>query len=341
MWRNLLWGACIISILSALGGCKPSERIEVLSGSTMGSTYTIKYVSNSTTPAVDTVGVVVQEILDEIDRQMSTWRHDSDLSRFNQLAAGSCRKMPSHVLNLIAYANELSLSTDGKFDITIGTLMQLWGFGSGSTGQYVPNAEDIARVKADIGYQYLRIEGDSLCKEKQLQLDLNSIAAGFTVDLVAQRFEQLGIKSYLVEITGELIAKGKKPDGSPWRIAIEQPVDGLRVAQKILEIDGWGVNTSGDYRNYFEEDGVRFSHTLNAKTCAPITHKLASVTVIDRSAKVADALGTVLLILGLDEGMQYSQEHDIAALFIVREGDGFVSHSSPKFIELFAQGDEL
>lgn len=341
MLRNLLWGACIASISLALSGCQPAERVEVLSGPTMGSTYTIKYVANSGTPAADAAGVAVQAVLDEVDRQMSTYRLDSDLSKFNQLPAGSCALMPDPVVELVSYANELSALSDGQFDITIQPLLNVWGFGPNSRGKRIPTAEEIQAAKQQMGYQYLSINGNELCKSRDLKLDLNSIAAGYTVDRLAQRFEALGIHSYLIEVTGELIAKGKKPDGSPWRIAIEQPVDtGERVAQRILAIDGWGVNTSGDYRNYFEEDGVRFSHTLNPKLGAPISHNVAAVTVIDRSAMVADAVGTVLLVLGLDEGMEYAKQHQVAALFVVREGDKFVTYSSPKFNESFPEGDE-
>lgn len=340
MLRNLLWGASLVSVISMLGGCQPSGRVEVLQGTTMGSTYTIKYVSNSTTPAVDTAGVAVNEILDEVDRQMSTWRADSDLSRFNHLPADSCMAMPKPVLELVGYAQQLAAQTGGQFDISVTPLLKVWGFGPNSRGKTVPSTEQIEQARQHMGYQYLQIEDNQLCKQRELQLDLNSIAAGYTVDRIARRFEQLGIESYLIEVTGELIAKGKKPDGSPWRIAIEQPNDRAQVAQRILEIDGWGVNTSGDYRNYFEEDGVRFSHTLNAKTGAPISHRVAAVTVIDRSAMVADALGTVLLILGLEEGMQYSVEHDVAAMFIVRDGDSFVAHNSPRFEQIFPEGDK-
>ncbi|MDM7858626.1 FAD:protein FMN transferase [Thiopseudomonas acetoxidans] len=340
MLRNLLWGASLASISIALSGCQPAERVEVLTGPTMGSTYTIKYVSNSGTPAADAAGVAVQAILDEVDRQMSTYRLDSDLSKFNQLPAGSCAVMPRPVLELISYTNELSELSDGQFDITIEPLLNAWGFGPNSRGKRIPTEEEINEAKHGMGYQYLSIKGNELCKERDLKLDLNSIAAGYTVDRIGKRFEELGISSYLIEVTGEIIAKGKKHDGSPWRIAIEQPVDnGERVVQRILELDGWGVNTSGDYRNYFEEDGIRFSHTLNPKTGVPVAHNLAAVTVIDRSALVADALGTVLLVLGLDEGMEFSKQHDVAALFVVREGDTFVTYTSPKFTERFPEGE--
>lgn len=337
MLRNLLQGAGIITVTSlALAGCQPAERIEVLAGPTMGSTYTIKYVATSTTPAADAAGVAVQAILDEVDRQMSTYRDDSDLSRFNRLPAGSCASMPGPVLELVRYAGELYRLSDGRFDISIQPLLNAWGFGPGSRAYAVPSAAQLDEARQRMGYQHIRIEGDQLCKEIDLQLDLNSVAAGYTVDRIAGQFERMGIDRYMVEVTGELLAKGKKPDGSSWRIAIEQPQGGgERVVQRVLEIDGWSVNTSGDYRNYFEQDGVRFSHTLDAKTGAPIVHNLAAVTVVDRSAMAADGLGTVLMVLGKEQGMAFARQHQIAALFVTREADGFESYSSPLFEQMF------
>lgn len=339
MLRNLLQGAGLLTVMSlALAGCQPAQRIEVLSGLTMGSTYTIKYVSHSGTPAADAAGVAVQGILDEVDRQMSTYRADSDLSRFNRLPAGSCEAMPEPVLQLVRYAGELSELSDGQFDITIHPLLDVWGFGPGSREQRVPSADEIAAAQERMGHRHLRIEDNQLCKEIDLKLDLNSIAAGYTVDRIAEHFEEMGIGSYMIEVTGELIAKGRKPDNSPWRIALEQPVGkGERVLHRVLEIDGWGVNTSGDYRNYFEEDGVRFSHTLNPKSGAPIAHNLAAVTVIDRSALAADGLGTLLLVVGLEEGMELARKHDIAALFVTREKEEFRSHASPVFEQMFPE----
>ena len=340
MLRNLLQGAGFITVMSlALAGCQPAERIEVLSGPTMGSTYTIKYVANSTTPAADAAGVAVQEILDEVDRQMSTWRTDSDLSRFNRLPAGSCRQMPAAVIGLVSYAQQLSASTDGQFDITAGPLLKLWGFDANSRQQQVPTDEQLGQALAQTGYQHLHISGEQLCKDKDLQLDLSSVAAGYAVDRIAARFAETGLSSYMIEVTGELYAVGKKPDGSPWRIGIELPAEGPLTASRIVEIDGLAVNTSGDYRNYFEQDGVRFSHVINARSGKPVTHRVAAVTVIDSSTLVADALGTVLLLLGLEDGMQYSVEHDVAAMFVERNGDNFVVHYSPRFISDFPEGE--
>ena len=341
MLRNLLQGACLVSTLVlALSGCDSNaERVEVLSGPTMGSTYTIKYVFNASTPAADAVGVEVQSILDEVDRQMSTYRLDSDIARFNQSPANTCLPMPQPVLDLAQYGYELSRSSDGAFDLTLGPLLNLWGFGPQARAKHVPSAADIAKAKTQIGYQHVRVVGNQLCKDADVQVEFNSIAAGYTVDRISERFTELNIDSYMIEVTGELIAKGRKPDGSPWRIALEQPLgDGQRVIQRVLEIDGYGINTSGDYRNYFEENGVRFSHTIDPQVGAPINHRLASVTVVDPSALHADGLGTVLLVLGPERGLAFAEERKIAAFFVMRDGEGFATQVSSEFSRMFPEG---
>ncbi len=341
MLRNLLQGACLVSMLAvALSGCESNaERIEVLSGPTMGSTYTIKYVYNATTPAADAVGVEVQSILDEVDRQMSTYRLDSDIARFNQSPVDTCMPMPQPVLDLVQYGDQLSRLSDGAFDLTLGPLLDLWGFGPQARGKKVPSAAEIAQAQAQIGYQHIRVVDGQLCKDADVKVEFNSIAAGYTVDRMSERFAELNIDSYMIEITGELIAKGLKPDGSPWRIALEQPLgDGQRVIQRVLEIDNYGINTSGDYRNYFEEDGVRFSHTIDPQVGAPISHRLASVTVIDRSTLHADGLGTLLLVLGPTRGLDFAEEHKIAAFFVMRDGEGFATQVSSEFSRIFPEG---
>jgi thiamine biosynthesis lipoprotein len=204
----------------------------------------------------------------------------------------------------------------------------------------VPSAEQLAEARQRSGYRHLRIDGQQLCKDVELQLDLNSIAAGYTVERIVSRLTELGVDSYLVDVTGELKGAGKKPDGQPWRIAIEAPRDDQRVAQKILQLDGYGISTSGDYRNYFEENGVRYSHTLDPQTGAPITHTLAAVTVADPSTLRADGLSTLLMVLGPERGLAYAEQAGIAAFFVTREGEGFVTRATTAFEQLFAAGEE-
>jgi len=329
-----------VALAAALTGCLFQDKVEAFAGPTMGSTYTVKYVRSGDGPSKEMLHSEVEALLGELDKQLSTYRSDSDVERFNALPAGSCEPMPDMVRELVAAGSQLSADSDGAFDLTLEPLLNLWGFGPQGRGERVPSAEDISAARALTGQQHLSIDGDRLCKAVALQLDFNSIAAGYAVDLVIDRLKALGVQSYLVEITGELKAEGRKPDGSPWRIAIEAPRDDQRVAQKIVELDGMGVSTSGDYRNYFERDGRRYSHTLDPQSGQPIEHHLAAVTVIDKSTLRADGLSTALMVLGPEKGLALAERNGIAAFFVVREGQGFVTTSTKAFDELFGAGVE-
>ena len=319
-------------------GCE--AKIEGFGGPTQGSHYEIKYVPGSQTPSLAEMRNEVEALLGQIDQQMSTWRADSDLSRFNRLPAGSCQQLPAPVLELIAKGDQLAQESGGAFDLTVEPLLDAWGFGPQSRGRHVPTAEQIERARLLIGHQHLSRKGDQLCKDVAAEVDLNSIAAGDTVDRIAALFASRGIESYLINVTGELKGQGKKPDGSPWRIAIEAPDEDRQVAQKVVALDGLGVSTSGDYRNYYEENGQRFSHTLDPRQGRPISHKLAAVTVFDRSAMRADGLSTLLMVLGPDEGYAFAKDHQIAAFFVTRSAQGFETQSSPAFDRLFDAGEK-
>ena len=256
--------AGLAALALVLAGC--GDTLESFGGPTMGSTYSVKYVRGASAPDVQTAKAAVEAILAEVDRQMSTYRDDSLVSRFNALPAQSCMELPPPMLELLRYGGELSEQSQGAFDMTVEPLMNLWGFGPQARVEKVPSAEQIAAVRRDVGHRHLRIDGQRLCKDAAVQLDFDSIAAGYTVDAVGERLKELGVRSYLAEITGELKAEGRKPDGTPWRIAIEAPREGQRVAQQVLALDGYGVSTSGDYRNYFEENGQRYSHTFDPRT---------------------------------------------------------------------------
>lgn len=334
--RPLFAAACA----AALAGCQFSDPMESFGGPTMGSTYSIKYVRADGVADAKTLQSGVEAILAEVDRQMSTYREDSLIERFNRAPAGSCMVMPAEVLELVRLGKGLSLQSDGAFDLTVEPLLNLWGFGPKSRGEQVPSAQAIAEARQRVGHQHLHIKGEQLCKDVKLQVDFNSVAAGHAVDRIAAWLEQQGVSSYLVEATGELKMHGRKPDGSAWRIAIEEPRDDQRVAQRVLELDGYGVSTSGDYRNYFEENGRRYSHTLDPRSGAPITHKLAAVTVLHPKAQLADGLSTLLMVLGPEEGVVWAERQGIAAFFVTREGDGYITHATKAFTALAAAQGE-
>ncbi|MEO8642880.1 FAD:protein FMN transferase [Pseudomonas sp.] len=308
--------------------------MESFGGPTMGSTYSIKYLRHAGLPAPTEVRVQVEKILAEVDQQMSTYRSDSDIERFNGLPSNRCQKMPASILKLVRVGERLSEQSEGSFDLTLEPLLNLWGFGPQARNEKVPSAQALAEVRQRVGYQHLRIDGDQLCKDAAVGVDFNSIAAGYAVDTIAAKLEAIGIHNYLAEATGELKAAGKKLDGSSWRIALEEPRDDQQVAERIIAVDGYGVSTSGDYRNYFVQDGRRYSHTFDARAGAPVSHTLASVTVIHPSALMADGLSTLLLILGPERGWDYAEKHDIGAFFVIRADTGFVIRTNQAFERL-------
>jgi thiamine biosynthesis lipoprotein len=327
------WGGIVV-LAGVLAGCGNGDRLERFDGPTMGSHYSIQYVRNASTPGPKAVQAEVENILAEVDRQFSTYRSDSDTERFNALPAGRCQVMPGPILELVRVGERLSSQSEGAFDLTVEPLLNLWGFGPQAREEKVPTTEALAEVRQRVGHTHLRIDGDQLCKDVAVELDFNSIAAGYAVDTIAAKLEGMGIHSYLAEVTGELKAAGKKLDDSPWRIALEEPRDDQQVAQRVIAIDGYGVSTSGDYRNYFEQGGRRYSHTFDARTGAPVLHTLASVTVIHPSALMADGLSTLLLILGPERGWDYAQTHDIGAFFVIRADTGFVTRTNQAFERL-------
>ncbi|WP_448092304.1 FAD:protein FMN transferase [Pseudomonas lini] len=334
--EDLLTGRWVglVVLVGVMSGCGNGDSLERFDGPTMGSRYSIQYVRHTSTPGPKAVQSEVENILAEVDRQFSTYRSDSDTERFNALPAGRCQVMPGPVLELIRVGEQLSSQSDGAFDLTVEPLLNLWGFGPQSREEKVPTADALALTRQRVGYGHLRIDGDRLCKDAPVEVDFNSLAAGYAVDRIAGRLEALGIDSYLAEATGELKAAGHKPDGSAWHVALEEPRDDQQVVERIIAVDGYGVSTSGDYRNYFQQNGQRYSHTFDARTGAPVLHTLASVTVIHPSALMADGLSTLLLILGPERGWDYAETHDIGAFFVIRADTGFVTRTNQAFERL-------
>ncbi|PSS59135.1 FAD:protein FMN transferase [Pseudomonas sp. BBP2017] len=325
--RNVL----LVSVLVSLLGCGQGDTLERISGPTMGSSYTVQYVRTPQGPAPGQVKREVEAILEGVDKRFSTYRSDSLTETFNRLPANSCQYMPADVLELIRVGEQLSQQSDGAFDLTVEPLLDLWGFGPQSRFEKVPDAQALAATRQRVGHGHLRIVGEQLCKDAPVQVDFNSIAAGHAVDLLVERLNALGVADLLVEITGELKALGRKPDGSSWKVAVELPREDRQIAQQVLAVDGFGVSTSGDYRNYFEDNGQRYSHTFDARLGRPVKHELAAVTVFARSTLMADGYSTLLLILGPQQGWDFALRHEIAAVFVTRVADGFVSRSTPAF----------
>ncbi|ANY86276.1 Thiamine biosynthesis lipoprotein ApbE precursor [Pseudomonas putida] len=314
-----------------LAGCDQAPSLERFGGPSMGSSYSIQYVREPGGPSRLEVQEAVEAILRDIDEQYSTYRGDSAVSRFNQLQAGQCQALGKDMLTLVGFGQQLAEQSQGAFDLTVEPLLDLWGFGPQARQEHVPDPLQLAQVRQRVGYHHLRIEGDALCKDAAVELDFNSIAAGHAVDLIAERLEAMGVVNFLAEATGELKALGHKPDGSPWRVALELPREDRQITRQVIAVDGLAVSTSGDYRHYFKDNGRRYSHTFDARLGRPVEHDLAAVTVLDASALQADGYSTLLLILGPEQGWDFAVDHGIAAMLVTRAEGGFVSRATSAF----------
>ena len=327
-----------------LAGCQLFERDKVVSidGQTMGTTFSVRWVDQDD-ELVQLIRNKAGKALSTVNQQMSTYIPNSELSVFNALPADAQMDVSQPLASLVSQALTLSELSQGAFDVTVGPLVNLWGFGPNGRIDKAPSDDQIREVQAGIGYQNIAVLDSPARLQKfgQQYVDLSAIAKGYGVDQLASVLESEGITNYLVEIGGELRASGLKPDGTHWRIAIESPSTHERSVGKIINVKDTAIATSGDYRNFFEENGVRFSHTLNPKTGRPITHRLASVTVLRPTCAEADALATTLMVLGEHEGFEFAKQNGIAAYFLVKAelGDQFIEMATEEF-EHFVQTEE-
>lgn len=295
----------------------------------MGTTYSIKAVL---TPELSLAQVKmrVDGVLKRINKLMSTYDPESELSRFNRSQGQAWFDIAPETQRVFKVAIEIGNLSGGALDITVGRLVNLWGFGPEERRDDLPSPAALAAAMELTGLQRLKLQNEppAVWKEKTgIYCDLSAVAKGYGVDRVAETLAGMGIVSFLVEVGGEVRAAGLRPDGKLWRIGVAVP-DGSQRVLRILEIGAMAMATSGDYQNYYEVDGKRYSHTINPLLGRPIEHKLASVTVLHLRCLKADAWATALNVLGPDEGMALAEQKKLAVLFIVREATGFVERYS-------------
>nr|VFK27327.1 MAG: thiamine biosynthesis lipoprotein [Candidatus Kentron sp. MB] len=331
-----------------LAGCDTRLPDELhYTGAIMGTYYSVKVTRDLAAPMdgrkdIDSKRLEkdIEAILVRIDGNMSTYRKESELSRFNASASTDWFPVSQDLYTVVDEALSVSRLTDGAFDITIGPLVNLWGFGPEKNEGDVPSTAELRATMARTGYRKLvtRDIPPALRKDHpRLYLDLSAIAKGFAVDRIAEHLEEMGFVDYLVDVGGELRARGKSAKGKPWRVAIEKPVPGQRGIHRIITVDDRAVATSGDYRNFFEQDGKRYSHTIDPKSGQPVTHTLVSVTVLDALAMRADALATAISVLGPEAGYALAERENIPVWLITKTEQGFRDLSTPGFTEFLAQ----
>ncbi|CNH12663.1 FAD:protein FMN transferase [Yersinia pekkanenii] len=325
------WLMVVVGIL-LLAGCGP-EQIN-LEGKTMGTSYSIKYVSDSSVPSPEKLKQEIDRELEQVNDQMSTYRPDSELSRFNKSREVNTPFLVSAATaKVVREAIRINRLTDGALDVTVGPLVNLWGFGPEGRSDVVPTDAEIAKRQAWVGIDNLAVENGALVKRiPELYVDLSSIAKGYGVDVVAEYLESQNITHYMIDIGGEVRTRGNNGENKPWRIAIEKPAVGsAQSAQEIIEPGRMAIATSGDYRNYFEQNGVRYSHTIDPETGRPINHRLVSITVLDPSCMTADGLSTGLDVLGPERGMALANLLGIPVFMIVKTDKGFEERYSDSF----------
>ncbi|GGC97385.1 FAD:protein FMN transferase [Undibacterium terreum] len=317
----------------------PSATIDSLAGNSMGTTWSVKLVRPDHL-ALEQLHAGIQQRLDSVVEQMSTWLDSSTLSRFNRAEAGSWHALPPEFFKVLDYALYIAQQSNGAYDPGVGPLVNLWGFGPGGRHDQAPAAAAIDHARAARGWREVKLDR---LEQRALQpggvyIDLSSIAKGFGVDHVAQYLQEQGVQSYLVEVGGELRGYGCKPDNDPWWVELEQPLPLSSAAthdgspqKNLIALHEMSVATSGDYRRFFEHKGRRYSHTIDPRTGYPVEHALASVTVLHTSCMIADGLSTALTVLGVQEGMDYARSQNIAAYFVSRTAQGFEECMSPAF----------
>lgn len=318
-----MWGrAVLLCLLLSACSAPPEQAIEKLEGFAQGTTYHISYWS--TTP-VD--GKVVEgeinKAFEAIDKTLSNYRPDSVIEMFNAKASTESQEVGPEIVALVRVSQGVYQLSQGCFDLTIKPLFDMWGFkGDALT---IPEQAAIDQALTQVGMDKLEVVDDTHLMKKlaNVRVDVSAVAQGYSVGKIGEVMEQQGIQNYLVEIGGELKTHGHKPDGTAWRIAVEKPLPGERSMHKIITMpkdDAMSVMTSGTYRHYYDVNGERYSHILDARKGKPVSHDLVAVTVLHENPTIADAWSTALLCLGQQDGMALANAQQINALFIRQQG---------------------
>lgn len=342
--------AALIAVTLVISGCDNStpapttgkSTATVLDGKTMGTFWRVSVIGLDS-GQTDALRQKIQHQLDGDDMLLSTWKNDSALMRFNHATSTAPWPVSEAMADIVTESLRIGAKTQGAMDVTVGPLVNLWGFGPDKQPIKTPTQAQIDAAKARTGLQHLQVINTSgrqyLQKDlPDLYVDLSTVGEGYAADHLARLMEQEGIARYLVSVGGALVSRGMNAEGHPWRVAIQKPTDQENAVQAIVDINGHGISTSGSYRNYYELDGKRISHVIDPQTGSPIQHKLVSVTVIAPTALEADGWDTGLMVLGPDKAKTIVREQGLAVYMIIKEGEGFKTWMSPQFETFLVSG---
>jgi len=324
---GLLLAAC------GIAGCVPVPHVLRFEGPTMGTSYHISVVDTQGGAGRAEYQSDIDQTLARIDAAMSTWRADSEISRLNAAPVGEAFALSKELHAVLAESVRVNALSEGAFDVTVAPVLAAWGFGPGSAGPRMADAAQLSLLAGSVGSAGFVLSDDppALRKRAPRSFELSAIAPGFAVDVVAEAFLARGARDFMIEIGGEVRTAGQNPDGRPWRIGVEQPDAPPGTPVIAVSLRDEAVSTSGDYREFFVADGKRYSHTIDPRTLRPVSHRLASVTVIAPTCMRADALSTALMVLGPEAGMALAEREGLAVYMLLRDGEGFEARHSRAF----------
>lgn len=315
-WTRRVRGIAVLLLLG-LSACGPPP-LRTLEGEAQGTSWHLRWWARKPTDGV-AIEVAVRAELERIDRLMSNYRADSTIERFNAARDTEPHAVGAEIVELVARAGKVGAASGGCYDLTSKPLFDLWGFRGDLFTP--PDTDNLQAARAHVGIDRIAIvDAAHLGKrDPESTVDLASIAQGYSVGRLAALLEAAGVRDYLVEIGGELQARGTRPDGERWRVALERPLPGARQLEKVLLVGGepaLAVMTSGTYQHYFDAAGQRYSHILDARNGAPVRHATVAVTVVGEDPSMADAWSTALLCLGRVDGLALAEREHLRALFV-------------------------
>jgi len=359
---GLLVPAGVVSLVGRQG-VPGSAELAGFNGMIMGTSYSVrlgaspgahnipepsdtrrKSASNVLAPDNQQLSALSEQVhsaLLHVDQRMSTWRADSELSVFNRSPYKDWQKLSPDTIQVVENSMQVSRLTEGAFDASVGSLVDLWGFGANSNRTDAafsfskPSDHAVVHCLRNVSFDAIEIDSSRNAIRKaipEMKLDLSGIAKGFAVDSVAESLNAHGINHYLVEVGGELRSSGQRSNNQDWRVAIEKPKTTSRDVLRVINLRNKAIATSGDYRNFHINAGQRYSHSIDPRDGRPVNHGLASVTVIAETAMLADAFSTALVIMGPDDAQTFAEQHQIAAHFVLKSPSGQLDEQfSPTF----------
>ena len=334
--RSLLLATCL------LAGCAAAPEVLRFEGPTMGTSYHITVIDPPGGATAKQYQSDIDAVLARIDASMSTWRSDSEISRLNAAAVGEDIGLSAELHAVLSESLAVARLSDGAFDVTVAPALAAWGFGPGSAGPRMASADQLTALSGHVGSDGLLLQDapPALRKLAPRSIELSAIAPGYAVDLLAAAFSARGLRDFMIEIGGEVRTSGMNAQGKPWRIGVEQP-DAPPGTPAIAVLPGEGaVSTSGDYREFFVAEGRRYSHTIDPRTLRPVSHTLASVTVIAPTCMRADAMATALMVLGPEQGLALAEREGLAVYMMLRVPGGFEARQSAAFAPYLSPGGD-